>query len=258
MDLQNLATDTIQLSNIDKTVEALIAVSEKPVPVDILVQVVKDLKYENEKVTKTGLEADLENIVLKLNTAYKRSDNSFRIERVAGGYRLMTLSDYDHHIRKYLHPVRQQRLSRAALETLAVIAYRQPVPRTEIERLRGVSADGVVRTLLDRGLVKISGRADSPGRPLLYSTDEKFLEYFGLNDLSELPDEKEIESLLGESEEAYKAKLTIKREGESGEEDSESNEDSAPKANSAIEIEPEENETELNRIEEEASEPKQD
>ncbi len=214
MDKREINLIPIETEEIDKAIESLIAVSDKPVFPEILWELIKDTKFNGSGISKAGLEAELRNSILRLNTAYETIGTSFRIEKIAGGYKMMTLSKYDHFIRRYLHPPKYQRLSRAALETLAIIAYRQPVVRSEIERIRGVAVDGVLRTLLDRKLVKISGRADKPGRPLLYSTDTPFLEYFGLNDISELPDEKEIETLIGKPSQDFNRNITIKRSAE--------------------------------------------
>ncbi|MCP4632232.1 MAG: SMC-Scp complex subunit ScpB [candidate division Zixibacteria bacterium] len=214
MDVPEINDNEIIIDETDKIIEAIIAASDKPVDPKILIEVIKDNRYNNGKVTKTNLEADLQNSILRINTRYKGMENSFRIEQISGGYRLLTLSEFDHYIRKYLLPIKQQRLSKAALETLAVIAYRQPVVRSEIERIRGVASDGVMRTLLDRKLVKIAGRATTAGKPLLYTTTDIFLEYFGLNDITELPGEKEIEMLIGKSEKPSQTGLTLKREPE--------------------------------------------
>lgn len=117
--------------------------------------------------------------------------SGLQVVKVAGGYQLCTRPEYAEYCAKLLHPG-NQRLSRAALETLAVVAYRQPVTVPEIEAVRGVAAGGVVRTLLDRGLIKEAGRKPTVGRPILYCTTEEFLQHFGLSDISELPD---VESL---------------------------------------------------------------
>ncbi|MCX6344219.1 MAG: SMC-Scp complex subunit ScpB [Armatimonadetes bacterium] len=123
----------------------------------------------------TELEAHLEN------------RGGIRLMRLAGGYQLCTDPDYAEYCTMLLQPGKK-RLSKAALETLAVVAYRQPCTLPEVEAVRGVAVDGVMRTLSERGLVKEAGRKQTPGRPILYATTPEFLEYFGLNDLSELPD----------------------------------------------------------------------
>lgn len=115
------------------------------------------------------------------------SSSGLQLMRVAGGYQLCTRPEYADYCSKILQPARRK-LSKAALETLAVVAYRQPCTIPEIEAVRGVSVDGVMHTLIERGLVREAGRKKAPGRPILYATTQEFLEYFGLNDVSELPD----------------------------------------------------------------------
>jgi len=114
-----------------------------------------------------------------------------QVVRVAGGYQMCTRPEYSEHVSRFLQPS-PHKLSRAALETLAIIAYRQPVTQPEIEAIRGVSADGVIKNLLDKGLIKEIGRKPTVGRPILYSTTEGFLQHFGINDLGDLPDVDEL------------------------------------------------------------------
>lgn len=111
---------------------------------------------------------------------------------------MVTREAYSGWLRKLFQRRIKSRLSHAALETLSVIAFRQPVSRTEVDAIRGVNSEGVVRTLLERKLITISGRADGPGRPLLYKTTREFLRYFGINDISDLPKPREMEELLKE------------------------------------------------------------
>ena len=113
--------------------------------------------------------------------------HGLQLVRVAGAYQLCTRPEFGDYCAMILQPAKRK-LSKAALETLAVVAYRQPCTMPEIEAVRGVSVDGVIKTLSERGLVKEAGRKQAPGRPILYATTEEFLEYFGLNDTSELPD----------------------------------------------------------------------
>jgi segregation and condensation protein B len=127
-----------------------------------------------------------------LNEKYEANNNAFRIEQVAGGYQMMTLSPYNHWLKKLLHVRDESKLSPAALETLAIIAYKQPVIRADIEAVRGVAASEMVRSLMYKGLVKIVGRAEVLGRPMLYGTTKKFLEIFGLNSLKDLPKIEEL------------------------------------------------------------------
>ncbi len=127
-----------------------------------------------------------------LNDKYRTNNNSFRIEQIAGGYQMLTLSAYNHWLQKLLHVRSEDKLSPAALETLAIIAYKQPVMRADIEAIRGVAVGELIRGLMYKGLVKIVGRAEVLGRPMLYGTTKKFLEVFGLNSLKDLPKVEEL------------------------------------------------------------------
>lgn len=118
---------------------------------------------------------------------YLQKRRGIQIVQIAGGYQFVTNPEYTDFIKKMKKTPRHTPLSQAALETLAIIAYRQPVTRAEIEALRGVSVDSSLSTLLERGLIEEKGRKDGPGRPILYATSGSFLKHFGLNDLSELP-----------------------------------------------------------------------
>lgn len=129
-----------------------------------------------------------------LNTRYAANHNAFRIEQIAGGYQMLTLNIYNSWLKKMLHARSDNKLSPAALETLAIIAYKQPVIRADIEAVRGVAAGEVIRSLMYKGLVKIAGRAEILGRPMLYGTTKKFLEVFGLNSLKDLPKAEELKN----------------------------------------------------------------
>ena len=130
--------------------------------------------------------------VTQLNEVYERTGRSFRIEQVAGGWQIMTLPQYAGVVGT-LHKTRAQtRLSPAALETLAIIAYKQPILRSEIESIRGVASGEIIRSLMERNLVRITGRAEELGRPMLYGTTRHFLEVFGLASLKDLPKAEEL------------------------------------------------------------------
>lgn len=131
-------------------------------------------------------EGEVRRALERLERQLATPDRGVELREVAGGYRLFTKPAYAARVQEFLS-VEQSRLSAAALETLAVVAYRQPVTRAEIEDIRGVQCDHALRTLLDRQLIRVVGRRDAPGRPLLYGTTPAFLEYLGLRDLSELP-----------------------------------------------------------------------
>ena len=132
-----------------------------------------------------------------LNQRYEANNSSFRIEQIAGGYQMLTLSCYNHWLKRLLRARDESKLSPAALETLAIVAYKQPVIRPDIDAIRGVNSDSALKTLLEKDLVAISGRDDGPGRPLLYRTTSSFLKYFGLNNLQDLPDPDELAAILG-------------------------------------------------------------
>lgn len=131
-----------------------------------------------------------------LMTFYRESNRSFGIVKTAGGVQLGSNPEYAVWIRRLLKDRLRTRLSKPALEALAIIAYRQPITRAEIEHVRGVDCGGVLGTLMERGLITVGGRATTPGRPLLYVTTQDFLRYFGLNDIEDLPNVKELQGLV--------------------------------------------------------------
>jgi segregation and condensation protein B len=143
------------------------------------------------KIVETSVK-QVRQCIKNLNDKYQANNNAFRIEQIAGGYQMLTLSPYNFWLKKLLRVRSDSKLSPAALETLAIIAYKQPVMRADIEVIRGVAAGEVIRTLCYKGLVKIVGRAEVLGRPMLYGTTKKFLETFGLNTLKDLPKIEEL------------------------------------------------------------------
>jgi len=144
----------------------------------------------------------LTHLIPKLQTIFIDEGRPIEIQEIAGGYQMTTRTEYEIWVRRLLHKSGKLTLSQAALETLAIIAYKQPVNRFEVEAVRGVDCSGVLKTILDRNLIKIKGRDEGPGRPLLYATTDTFLEYFGLNRISDMPKLKEIMELTeGDNEE---------------------------------------------------------
>ena len=125
--------------------------------------------------------------IRELNEQYVTSDRSFRIEQVAGGYQLLTLPDFGDILKRLHQKDVDTKLTKAALETLAIIAYKQPILRADIEAIRGVACGETIRSLMEKHLVRIDGRAEIPGRPILYGTTKRFLELFGLNSVKDLP-----------------------------------------------------------------------
>src|SRR5206468_7995967 len=145
------------------------------------------------------------------------TNRAFRIVKVAGGYQFSTLPKFAYWLGRMVKERSKRKLSQAALESLAVIAYKQPVTKPEIEAIRGVNADYVLRSLMERNLVTIIGRAATPGRPLLYGTTREFLKHFGLNDLSELPKPREIDEIMADQGFEMEREL-LKRMGKTEEE----------------------------------------
>jgi segregation and condensation protein B len=141
--------------------------------------------------------------VQHLNSIYEQDARSFRIVEIAGGYQFATRAEYSEYVARLSKEKSRRRLSGAALETLAIVAYKQPVSKVDIENIRGVNCDEVLKSLLEKNLVTITGRAEAVGRPLLYGTTTDFLRHFGLHDLTDLPRPREIEELM--KEESIKA-----------------------------------------------------
>lgn len=125
--------------------------------------------------------------VATLNEQYESTGRSFRVEQVAGGYQLLTLPTFGERLKRLVQKENDAKLTKAALETLAIVAYKQPILRADVEAIRGVACGESIRGLMEKHLVKIAGRAEEPGRPILYGTTKRFLEVFGLNALSDLP-----------------------------------------------------------------------
>jgi len=167
-------------ATVESVVEAVLFASDEPVSPARLADIVG-----------TGAK-QVRNHIDALNEKYKANNNSFRIEQIAGGYQMLTLNVYNHWLQKLLRAREDSKLSQPALETLAIIAYKQPIIRADIEAIRGVAAGEMIRNLMYKGLVKIVGRAEVLGRPMLYGTTRKFLELFGLNSLKDLPKIEEL------------------------------------------------------------------
>jgi segregation and condensation protein B len=165
---------------LESVVEAVLFSSDEPLTAARLANIV-------EATTKQVREH-----IGNLNKKYEENNNAFRIEQIAGGYQMLTLSRYNHWLKQLLRARSESKFSPAALETLAIIAYKQPVIRADIEAIRGVAVGEVIRSLSYKGLVKIVGRAEVLGRPMLYGTTKKFLEVFGLNTLKDLPKIEEL------------------------------------------------------------------
>ncbi len=174
---------------IKSIIEALLFVNEQPVTL--------------EQIKSLFDEADIKvirDVLLQLQSEYNQGNRGIRIIEIAGGFQMVTYSECVHFLKKFYSKKQLSRLSTPALETLAIIAYKQPISRQEIELIRGVNVDGVVTSLTERGLIRITGRRESLGRPFVYGTTKKFLEYFGLKSLSDLPKIEDFSKMVPRDE----------------------------------------------------------
>jgi len=181
--------------NLSRVVEALLFSAQKPLSIRELTTAIKGAGAEDElspnefaRATEAEIAAALE----QLQIEYVQEEHAFAITEKAEGWQLVTDPAFVRWVRQLFPAPKPARLTAPALETLAIIAYRQPIIRADVEAVRGVSIDGVLQTLMERGLVKIAGRAEVPGRPLLYETTQFFLDHFGLRALDELPNVEEL------------------------------------------------------------------
>jgi segregation and condensation protein B len=142
------------------------------------------LDVKSQKAIKKAVQA--------LNALYEETGRTFRVEQVAGGYQLLSLPEYGDVLKRLHQKEGDAKLTKAALETLAIIAYKQPILRADIEAIRGVACGETIRSLMEKHLVNIAGRAEEPGRPILYGTTKRFLQLFGLNNLKDLPQSEEL------------------------------------------------------------------
>ncbi len=167
-------------------IESIVFVSESPISL-------KEIKSCLEETFETKFKKPaLEKAIEGLKDKYQAAQFSFEFLEIAGGFQFLTKPAFHNSVGTLLRQNNKRRLSRAALETLSIIAYKQPVPKSEMEKIRGVSCDYSVQKLLEKELVAIIGRSDAPGRPLLYGTSEKFMDYFGLKSLEDMPKPKDF------------------------------------------------------------------
>lgn len=174
-------------SPLKRIIECLIFVSLEPLSLEKIKNVCTDFETR-----------EIESALNELLLEYRNQEKGIQISTAAGGYLLATKSEYDPYVRKLLRVDRKNRLSPAAMETLSTVAYHQPITLAEISALRGVDSTHSLKTLLQKRLVKIVGRKKSPGKPLIYRTSNRFLSYFGLESLKDLPTETEISKILDE------------------------------------------------------------
>src|SRR5271167_34070 len=173
-----------QIQNYKSAIEALLFVSEKPVVLDQLKEVFPELKP-----------SQIHDLIKQIQEEYVNRGAGMVVVEIAGGFQMLSDSHAASYIREFYKTKTKEKLSRPALESLAIIAYKQPVGRAEVEVIRGVNSDGTIAHLLNKGLIKITGRKEVPGRPFLYGTTKEFLEYFGLKTLEDLPKIAEFNQL---------------------------------------------------------------
>ncbi|MDZ7763276.1 MAG: SMC-Scp complex subunit ScpB [Melioribacteraceae bacterium] len=176
----------------NSVIEALIFASDDSIQEDEIINAIKEIDGDDIEINPT----DVDECVEQLNQKYKEIELSFHIVKIANGYAFATKPDYAKYLGYLSTEKSKRRLSQAALETLAIIAYKQPITKPEIESIRGVNSDYMINTLLEKNLITIKGRAETIGRPLLYITTDEFLKYFGLHKISELPKPREIEEIM--------------------------------------------------------------
>lgn len=176
--------DELQIHHFKSAVEALLFVSDKPVMIDQLRSVFPELKP-----------ADITELLKKLQDEYVERNAGMAVLEIAGGWQMLSNSQAAPYIREFYKTRTKEKLSKAALESLAIIAYKQPAGRAEVEIIRGVNSDGTIAHLLNKGLVEIVGRKEVPGRPFLYGTTKAFLEYFGLKSIDGLPKVEELANI---------------------------------------------------------------
>jgi segregation and condensation protein B len=180
----------------DKTytsiIEALVFSSDEPISENEIIRAIKGIDGEEIEINSSDVNAAVE----ELNNKYAANGNSFTIKKIANGFIFATTEINAKYVGFLSSEKSKRRLSQAALETLAIIAYKQPMTKPELEQIRGVNSDYILNTLLEKNLITITGRAETIGRPLLYGTTSEFLKYFGLFNLSDLPKPREIEEIM--------------------------------------------------------------
>ena len=172
-------------NNLKSALEALLFSSDKPLTLE---------QIKNALDTKET--EQLHSVIQDLKSEYESANRGMRITEIANGYQMLTSSNFAPFLKKLYKERHVERLSKPALETLAIIAYKQPLTKNEIESLRNVNVDGVVKSLLEKDLIRVSGRKKAPGRPFVFGTTRQFLEYFGLKSLEELPKMEDFSKLL--------------------------------------------------------------
>lgn len=203
-------------TRLSSVIEALIFSSPEPISWEKISSIVQESEEELQLDRSVILE-----IVDQLNQRFEENDLSFRIEELGGGFTFTTQPRFHPWLSIFQHENAYRKLSQSAIESLAIVAYRQPITKPEIDQIRGVDSGYIIRQLLEKMLVKVAGRADSPGKPLLYKTTDHFLKHFGINSVKELPKPREIDEILKDDDMAEHRRLLMERQMELEEEEAE-------------------------------------
>ena len=185
-------------SSLRSLIEGLIFAADEPLSMKQIKAIYEHQAGSDEE--RHIEQSEIQSMIDELNEQYKSTDRPYRIIAIAGGFQFATLPEYAEWLGRLHREQSRRKLSQSSLETLAMVAYKQPISKPEIEAIRGVNCDYVLKTLLEKELVTITGRAETVGRPLLYGTTREFLKHFGLNEITDLPRPREIEEILGESQ----------------------------------------------------------
>ena len=194
-------------SRLSSVIEALIFASNEPLSASKIRTIIVDNEQNIEISEET-----VDEFVRQLNERYEQSGSSFRIERIGGGYTFLTQKKYHYWLSIFQHENAYRKLSQSAIETLAIVAYRQPITKPEVDQIRGVDSGYILRQLMEKALIEVAGRADGPGKPLLYKSSRHFLRHFGLNSVQDLPKPREIEEILKDDDMAEHRQLLMSRQ----------------------------------------------
>ena len=210
--------------NLNKIVEALLFASREPVDSKKIAKIIRKVskREEADEELCSVKYTEIDEVIEKLNKGYDRKKSPYLIQERSTGWRIYTRIDYASYIRELFPDQKPTRLSAPALETLAIVAYRQPITKAAIEAVRGVNVDGVLQSLIERGLVSIAGRSDLPGKPFLYETSRNFLEHFGIKDVEDLPNSADLPQ--PESEKENDEQLSLSEVAKDSQNESESTE----------------------------------
>src|SRR3989338_1676353 len=182
---ENLSLSQDQKEHLKGVIEALLFINEKPVTIDQI-----------RDTIETVSAAEIKILMKELERSYEEKNGGMKIKEIAGGFQMLSNPAHASYVRSFYKTKHKEKLSKPSLECMAIIAYKQPVTRSDIELIRGVNSDGVVAHLLDKELIKAVGRKDVPGRPFLYGVTKQFLEYFGLKSIDDLPKLEEFPTLI--------------------------------------------------------------